>query len=197
MKKQLTIIFAVSLFTIVSLGVTFSSCTNTNATTASQSEIDSLRSQVEQFTANDATISKNLAKFDTLDFTVFSDQQWDRLHESHAPDIKVYWPDGHVTEGLEKHVEDLKALFVFAPDTRVKQHPIRIGSGNLTAVTGVFEGTFTKPMPIGSGKTIPPTGKAFKLPMCTVGIWKSDGTMSEEHLFWDNQTFMKQIGLAN
>jgi len=44
---------------------------------------------------------------------------------------------------------------------------------------------------------VPPTGKAFKLPMRTVGVWKSDGTMAEEHLFWDNQTLMKQIGLAN
>ena len=197
MKKQITLIYALALFFIITAGVTFSRCTNSNGTTVSQSEIDSLRNQVQQLTANDGTISKNLAKFDTLDYTVFTNQQWDRLHESHAADIKVYWPDGHMTEGIDKHIEDLKALFVFAPDTRIKEHPIRIGSGNLTAVTGVFEGTFTKPMPIGNGKTIPPTGKAFKLPMCTVGVWKADGTMSEEHLFWDNQTFMKQIGLAN
>jgi len=197
MKKQMTIAYALALSFIVTIGVTFNSCTNSSGSTASQPEIDSLRKQVQQLTANDATISKELAKFDTLDYTVFTNQQWDRLHESHAANIKVYWPDGHMTTGIEKHIEDLKALFVFAPDTRIKEHPIRIGSGNLTAVTGVFEGTFTKPMPIGNGKTIPPTGKAFKLSMCTVGVWKSDGTMSEEHLFWDNQTFMKQIGLAN
>ena len=182
---------------VISTVVIFSNCTNGNGSTVSESEIDSLRTQVKRLTANDAAIATNLAKFDTLDYTVFTNQQWDRLHESHAADIKVYWPDGHMTTGIEKHIEDLKALFVFAPDTRIKEHPIRIGSGNLTAVTGVFEGTFTKPMPIGNGKTIPPTGKAFKLPMCTVGVWKTDGTMSEEHLFWDNQTFMKQIGLAN
>jgi len=196
MKKRISTITA-SVVMIISTALSFSSCTNSNGTTAHESEIDSLRNQVKQLTANEATLAKNLTTFDTLDFTVFSDQHWNRLHESHAADIKVYWPDGHVTEGIDKHIEDLKALFVFAPDTRVKEHPIRIGSGNVTAVTGVFEGTFTKPMPIGNGKSIPPTGKAFKLPMCTVGVWKSDGTMSEEHLFWDNQTFMKQIGLAN
>lgn len=197
MKKKMSTITTTVLLAMISTVVAFSSCTNGNGTTANESEIDSLRDQVKRLTANDATLAKNLAAFDTLDFTVFSNQQWNRLHESHAADIKVYWPDGHVTEGIEKHIEDLKALFVFAPDTRVKEHPIRIGSGNITAVTGVFEGTFTKPMPIGNGKTVPPTGKAFKLPMCTVGIWKLNGTMSEEHLFWDNQTFMKQIGLAN
>jgi len=46
------------------------------------------------------------------------------------------------------------------------------------------------------GSSIPPTGKSFKLPMCTIGIWEN-GVMIEEHLFWDNQAFMKQIGLAN
>ena len=162
----------------------------------SQSEIDSLRNQINQLTANDATLAKNLASFDTLDYTVFTNQEWTRLHETHAKDIKVYWPDGHMTEGLEKHIEDLKMLFVYAPDTRIRQHPIRFGSGNMTAVTGVFEGTFTKPMPLGNGKFIQPTGKAFKMPMCTIGIWKPDGTMSEEHLFWDNQTYMNQIGLG-
>ncbi|MBI3235297.1 MAG: polyketide cyclase, partial [Bacteroidetes bacterium] len=84
----------------------------------------------------------------------------------------------------------------YAPDTRIKEHPIRFGSGNMTAVTGVFEGTFTKPMPIGNGKFIQPTGKAFKMPMATIGIWGTDGAMIEEHLFWDNQTYMNQIGLG-
>ncbi|MNY46578.1 hypothetical protein D3C86_1817700 [compost metagenome] len=59
-----------------------------------------------------------------------------------------------------------------------------------------MEGTFSKPMPIGNGKTIAPTGKKFKLSMTTVGHWGKDGKMSEEYLFWDNQSFMKQIGLA-
>jgi len=188
---------ALGFLLAIATAIVFANCNTTSGTAPGSAEIDSLRNQVKQLTANDATIAKNLERFDTLDYTVFTNQQWDRLHESHAADIKVYWPDGHMTEGIEKHIEDLKALFVFAPDTRIKEHPIRLGSGHVTAVTGVFEGTFTKPMPIGNGKTIPPTGKAFKLPMCTVGIWKRDGTMSEEHLYWDNQTFMKQIGLAN
>ena len=143
------------------------------------------------------TLEKNLATFDTLDYTVFSNQQWLRLHESHSKDIKVNWPDGHFTTGIERHIADLAAMFVYAPDTRIKQHPIRFGdkSGEWTFVTGVFEGTFTKPMPIGNGKFIQPTGKAFKMPMCTVGYWK-DGVMDEESLFWDNQTYMNQIGLG-
>ncbi len=196
MKKKTPTITLLTFFIASVTVISFNSCNSANSSNVSQSEIDSLRNQINQLTANDATLAKNLASFDTLDYTVFTNQEWTRLHETHAKDIKVYWPDGHVTEGLEKHIEDLKMLFVYSPDTRIKQHPIRFGSGNMTAVTGVFEGTFTKPMPIGNGKFIQPTGKAFKMPMCTIGIWKPDGTMSEEHLFWDNQTYMNQIGLG-
>jgi hypothetical protein len=32
--------------------------------------------------------------------------------------------------------------------------------------------------------------------MATVGVWNRRGTMDEEFLFWDNQTFFQQIGLA-
>jgi hypothetical protein len=143
----------------------------------------------------DLDVEKNLKVFDVLDFDVFSNQKWDRLQESHANDIVVTWPDGHETKGIEKHIEDLKALFVFAPDIQIKVHPIRFGSGTWTAVTGVMTGTFTRPMPAADGKTIAPTGKRFAIGMATIGHWKN-GTMDHEWLFWDNQDFMKQIGLA-
>lgn len=135
-----------------------------------------------------------LATFDTLDYDVFSNQKWDRLSESHASDITVTWPDGHETHGIQRHIEDLKAMFVYAPDTRIKEHPIRVCSGEYTAVTGVMTGTFTKPMPLGNGKTAPPTGKSFNLSMATIGHWNGS-TMDHEWLFWDNQTYMRQIGM--
>jgi len=187
-----------TLATLVAIAavVTFTSCGNNENTFVNKAETDSLKNQITQLTSGNEEIAKHLATFDSLDYTIFSNQEWSRMHESHSKDIKVIWPDGHIAIGLEKHIEDLKSLFVYAPDTRIKEHPIRFGSGNMTAVTGVFEGTFTKPMPIGNGKFIQPTGKAFKMPMATIGIWGTDGTMIEEHLFWDNQTYMNQIGLG-
>jgi hypothetical protein len=158
-------------------------------------EVQEMKAQLKEVVGEKALIAGHLVTFDTLDFTVFTNQEWARLHESHSQDVKVYWPDGHMTQGIDVHIADLKALFVYAPDTRIKEHPIRIGSGQYTAVTGVFEGTFTKPMPVGNGKFIQPTGKAFKMPMATIGLWEN-GVMVEEHLFWDNLTYMKQIGLA-
>jgi hypothetical protein len=175
---------------------TFIGCTgNGKDNTTGQSKIDSLRKQITNLTKGNEMIAKNLITFDTLDYKVFSNQEWARLHESHSKDVKVNWPDGHYTIGIERHIADLKAMFVYAPNTSIKQHPIRFGSNNMTCVTGVMTGTFTKPMPVGNGKFIQPTGKSFTLPMCTVGIWK-DGVMIEEYLFWDNQTYMNQIGLG-
>ncbi len=144
----------------------------------------------------EAVERENLEKFDDLDYNVYTGQKWGEFERSHHRDIVVHWPDGHSTEGLEKHIEDLKAMFVYAPDTRVLQHPIKIAEGEYTAVMGIMEGTFTRPMPTGNGGKIEPTGKPFRLPMATIGRWK-DGVMVEEWLFWDNQAFMRQVGLLH
>lgn len=146
------------------------------------------------YEADQQAVDEHLAVFDQLDFDVFTHQKWDLLHVSHANDVIVHWPDGRQTNGIDAHIEDLKKLFVHAPDTRIEVHPIKFGVDDWTSVIGVFEGTFTEPMPNGDGSTIPPTGLPFKLMMNTVSHWK-DGVMDEEYLFWDNLTYMKQIGL--
>lgn len=151
-----------------------------------QSDFEALEKKVEQ----------HLKTFDDLDFNVFSNQKWDELSRSHSKDIKVHWPDGHTTNGIEKHIEDLKYMFTYAPDTRIKEHPVKVGQGEWTAVYGIMEGTFSKPMKTADGKTIQPTGKSFKIPMATMGHWTKEGVMDEEYLFWDNQTYMNQIGLG-
>lgn len=161
-----------------------------------QAKIDEVKKELKKYTDDKATVDTNLKTFDELDFIVFSNQEWTRLHESHSKDVKVNWPDGHYTTGIDRHIEDLKAMFVYAPDTNIKVHPVKIGSGEWTSVIGVMSGTFAKPMPIGDGKFIQPTGKKFSINMCTVGHWK-DGVMIEEWLFWDNATYMKQIGIGN
>ena len=137
---------------------------------------------------------KNLETFDDLDYRVFTHQIWEDLDMSHSKDVIVHWPDGRVTEGIDIHIHDLEKFFVWAPDTRILEHPIRIAMDNYTSVTGVFEGTFSKPMPLPDGNFIEPTGKSFTLLMATIGRWEN-GTMAEEWLFWDSQAFMKQLGL--
>lgn len=189
-NKSILIGVAIGTF-VVGLGIGYAFFHTSN-----QSSITSTtETELEKYKIAERLASEHLKTFDALDFDVFTNQKWERLHESHSQDIIVHWPDGHQTQGIEKHIEDLKTMFVYAPDTRIQEHPIKVASDEWTSVIGVMEGTFTEPMPLPDGSLIPPTGKPFKLTMCTVGHWKN-GVMDEEYLFWDNQTFMKQIGLA-
>lgn len=184
------------LLTAGLLSVALAACSRPATTTHDEMAAPSADAKaLAAIKATEAEEQKHLTNFDDLDFNVYSNQRWDELSRSHAADIVVHYPDGHTTTGLDAHIEALKPMFVFAPDTRIKQHPIKIAQGNLTSVSGVMEGTFTRPMPVGGGKMIAPTNKPFKLNMVTVGVWEN-GVMKEEYLYWDNQAFMAQIGLA-
>lgn len=176
---------ASSISLILLTVVLFAACNNNQGNSASlQAKVDSLQNELKKYTDEQTTTQTRLLRFDSLDFDFYSGQKWDSLAISHAPNIKVYYPDGNTTEGLfPQHIDMLKPMFMFAPDTKIKAHPVKFGNGDWTAVIGEMEGTFSAPMPIGGGKTIPPTGKNFKLSMCTIGHWK-DGKMSEEYLFW-------------
>ena len=138
----------------------------------------------------------HLKTFDELDFVVYSGQQWDRMIESHSRTIRVHNPDGTYTDGLDAHIEALKFQFLWAPDTRVVQHPVKIAKGDLTAVVGIGVGTFSKPLPLPDGTAIPPTGKPFQFSMVTVGRWNRRGVMDEEFLYFDQQSLQHQLGLA-
>lgn len=139
---------------------------------------------------------QQLKTFDDLDFNVFSNQKWHELGKSHAQDVIVHWPDGRITMGIDAHINDLESMFVYAPDTRIQEHPIRISDGRMTAVVGIMEGTFSEPMVMADGSVIEPTGKSYRIMMATIGRWEN-GVMAEEWLFWDNLSFMQQIGLAD
>lgn len=196
--KTIIKINVVATLLVMGVTTTFTSCKNiSGGTTNLQAKVDSLQNELKKFTDEKALTEMRLARFDSLDYEFYSKQDWKNFNISHADDIKVVYPDGMITTGLNpQHIDMLTPMFAFAPDTKIKNHPVRFGSGDWTCVIGEMEGTFSQPMPIGNGKTIPPTNKKFKLSMSTIGHWK-DGKMFEEYLFWDNQSFMKQIGLAN
>jgi len=141
-------------------------------------------------------VQANLKRFDQLDFEAYSERKNMKLFkEIHCPDVKVVFPDGRTTQGIEQHVADINNLFNGTPDSRITAHPISFGSGEWTVTTGVMEATFSEPMKFPDGKTIAPTGKKVKMPMATIAKWKN-GCSAEEHLFWDNVEYMKQLGIG-
>src|SRR6185295_7591099 len=164
MKKVTTTIKAVAILFIVAAIAAFSSCSNNSQ----EEKIKSLQAELDKYKADEALQEKRLAIFDTLDFDFYSNQKWDMFNHSHADNIKVYYPDGSITTGLyPQHIDQLTPMFTFAPDTKIKTHLIKFGRGDWTCVVGEMEGTFSKPMLIGNGISIPPTGKTFKLSMTT------------------------------
>jgi hypothetical protein len=193
MKSQiLAVITGLGLVVVVVFGI------KANVVAASGDEswpASRLNALAQPTSAMTPILARNLADFDDLDFHVYTGQHWENLHKSHAADIIVYYPDGHTTRGIPAHIKELNFMWTFAPDNRIVEHPVRFGTadGKWTAVMGYLDGTFTKPMVLG-GKTIQPTGKKYHLAMSTLGHWNSEGTMSEEYLFWDNDSLMKQIG---
>jgi SnoaL-like polyketide cyclase len=141
-------------------------------------------------------VQANLKRFDQLDFEAYSERKNMKLfREIHCPDVKVVFPDGRTTQGIEQHVTDINGLFNGTPDSRITAHPIAFGSGAWTVTTGVMEATFSEPMKLPDGKSIAPNGKKVKMPMATIARWKK-GCIAEEHLFWDNAEYMNQLGLT-
>jgi len=128
---------------------------------------------------NDKTIvEKNLKKFDELDFEAWNKKDWKLFNEIHAPDVLVVMADGTTTKGIEAHNDAVKP-FLKMVDLQITSHPIRIGQGEWTAVTGETVTTL-------------PNGKALKGSMCTVAHWK-DGRIVEEYIFQDTGPLMKML----
>ena len=42
-------------------------------------------------------------------------------------------------QGIKKHIEDLKMMFIYAPDTRIKEHPVKVAGGEWTSAIGVMK----------------------------------------------------------
>src|SRR3989442_15903831 len=93
------------------------------------------------------------------------------------------------------HIEDLKVMFDYAPNSNIAVHTIRGCSGDYTAVTGIMTATFSRPMPTGGGKTVAPTGKSLRHTTATIGHRKA-ANMDHTGPFWDKHGVLRQIGLA-
>lgn len=141
-------------------------------------------------------VKANLERFDRLDFDAYSKRKDMKLFKDiHCPDVKVVFPEGRTTVGIEQHLKDIEMFFNGTPDARISSHPIAFGSGEWTVATGVMEATFSEPMKLADGKSIPSNGNKVKMPMATIAKWKK-GCIAEEHLFFDNAEYMKQMGLG-
>jgi hypothetical protein len=110
--------------------------------------------------ADSPQAENNLALFEKLDFEAWNKRDWELFRQLHAKTVNVGGFGQH-TENVEDHVAWAQEYLRKNPENQIEAHPIRIGAGNWTAVTGVFN----------DGST-----------MATIARWEN-GQVAEEYLF--------------
>lgn len=158
-------------------------------------QIEALQQKIDQYERDQKIVQTNLALFDELDLVAFNNKDMERIAEIHMPDVKVINRDGTLTEPFDPdHKDEILFLFETFPDFSINSHPIGFGQGNWTAGLSVSTGTFLNPMELPDGTIIEPTGKSFEVTIVTLAYWE-DGRIVEEYLMWDNEDWMRQIGI--
>ncbi len=158
-----------------------------------KAKIAKLEAQVATHIAERAQTKRHLDTFDKLDLVAFNNRDIELIKQIHADDVKVYNPDGTITEPATPHVEELEFLFETF-DFKVAEHILQFGFGEWTAGISVSEGKWIKPITLPNGTVLQPTGKKVSLKIATIARWEN-GRIAEEYLFWDNADWNKQIGL--
>lgn len=110
--------------------------------------------------ADSERAERNLALFEKLDFEAWNKRDWGLFRQLHGKDV-IVGGFGQETENVDDHVAWAQQYLKDNPDNQIDAHPIRIGAGDWTAVTGVFN----------DGTT-----------MATIARWKDDQVV-EEYLF--------------
>ena len=187
MKKAIIIIFALLLFNLTGCGI----ATNT---TDLQAKIDELQAQIDAHKAERSETAKNLKTFDDLDLVAFNNRDMKHIRQIHAENVKVYNPDGTITEPMDPHAEELQFLFDTF-DFKVAEHIVGFGYGEWTAGISISKGKWVKPITMPDGTVLQPTGKPVSVKIATIARWEN-GRIAEEYLFWDNADWNRQIGLG-
>ncbi|MDN5200686.1 ester cyclase [Fulvivirgaceae bacterium BMA10] len=182
---------------VVVIGLsTLLSCGNDAEVKRLQAQVSELKKELEGFRKEKETVRKNLALYDELDLEAFNNRDMKRIGEIHAPDVKVYNTNNTLTEGMfPTHEAELNFLFKTFSDFDIYEHTIGFGEEDWTAGIAKCRGTFDTPMTLPNGAVIQPTGKKFEVRVATIAKWK-DGRIVEEWLFWDNEDWMRQIGVT-
>jgi hypothetical protein len=88
--------------------------------------------------ANDQ-VARNLKGMDDLDFTGWNGADWNGVFaRHHTKDVHVDWKGMKPTDGVQQHIDAMKAYVKSVGGTppQIVSHPIAFGSGEWTCVVG-------------------------------------------------------------
>ena len=107
------------------------------------------------------------------------------------PDCEIVTPNGTM-RGVAAQRALGEAFRTAAPDNRIDAtHTFE--AGDTIIVEGIYSGTHTGPL-VGPDGEIPATGRSFSFPYCDV-LQARDGKFVSHHIYWDNVTFLAQLGV--
>jgi predicted ester cyclase len=112
-----------------------------------------------------------------------------------TPDVENQFPGaapGSVN-GIEGHKRFVGPFLKAFPDARITIVST-MEAGDTIVTEGVYGGTHTGPME-GPQGTIPPTGRKIELPFADIFKVRG-GKVVAHHLYFDQMTFMAQLGLT-
>ncbi len=125
----------------------------------------------------------------------FNAQDWDRFFAFDDESIVTYAPNlEEPLKGLEAYKERFETNVEAFPDQHIETKRV-FGDAEWVVLEGVFTGTHKGAFLGPGGEEIPPTHRRVELPLALV-FKIEGGKVTEEHDYYDNLTFMSQLGLA-
>jgi len=132
MKKYISVPTFVILICVIAAGCAENTVGESSKLQALQAKINELQEQIDKHDAERAATAKHLEIFDELDLVAFNNRDMERIKQIHADDVKVYNPDGTITEPMPPHADELQFLFDTF-DFKVAEHIVGFGFGEWTA----------------------------------------------------------------
>ena len=101
-------------------------------------------------------------------------------------------PNG-LSGGPDQAIAEIGVFLRAFPDARFTVSNWIEGDG-ADACEGVYSGTHTGLLASPQGD-VPPTGRSVAVPFATV-FEAADGRLTKHHVYWDNASFLMQLGLG-
>lgn len=109
-----------------------------------------------------------------------------------AADVSVELPSGPL-EGVEALRAVVQGFITAFPDLKLSvRNSWEVDRAVIVEVD--FHGTHTGPLPTAQGD-VGPTGRTLSFPLVDIFVTGDDGKVVEHRVYWDNASFLAQLGL--
>src|SRR3972149_7340132 len=124
-----------------------------------------------------------------------NDHDFEALEKLYAADAVAIMPESPEPIKGSKEIAALGRQYLESfPDAHMEDDLV-IGQNDWVCMAGSWSGTNTGPLTMPDGTTLSATNKRIKVPMCILFKVK-DGKVVEERDYYDQMSFMTQLGLS-